>query len=153
MLDPKLVFSAVIGAALALLGQAFSHEVKRARTARRLCVALWEELSAVYFYTGEIPNFAGFSSQVFDSLFRDLADALPESLARDVMRYHWRMKYLEEVKSVTAGRVNTHFLGEAQSLRERLLKRLDHYSKRSTGDVLFEPQENCDVSLEVGNAA
>ena len=84
-----------------------------------------------------MPNFAGFSSQTFDSLFRDMADALPDSLVRDLMRYHWRMKYLEEMKPVSipsSGGVNPQFWEEAKDLREQLLQRLDSYSKRR---VLF----------------
>jgi len=106
----------------------------KANTARQLAVAFWEELSAVNFYgAATSPNFAGFSSQTFDSLFRDMAEALPDSLTRDLMHYHWRMTYLEEMKPVSipsSGGVNPQFYQEAKDLRDQLLQRLDKYGKR-----------------------
>jgi hypothetical protein len=134
ILELKQVVAALLGAILALLGQWVVRRGARASTARRLAVAFWEELSAANFYgPATNPNFAGFSSQTFDSLFRDMADALPGSLVRDLMRYHWRMKYLEETKSISIpsfGGVNPQFWREASDLRDQLLHRLDRYAKR-----------------------
>ncbi len=136
MIEFKQVVSAFIGAILALAAQWIVRRAVRARTAKRLALAFWEELSAVHFYGPENkPNFAGFSSQTFDTLFQEMASTLPESLARDLMRYHWRMKYLEEMKPVTipsSGGVNPTFWKEAKQTREGLLARLDHYAGRRT---------------------
>jgi hypothetical protein len=97
-LELKQVVSALVGAVLALLGQALIRKGTRARTARKLCIAFWEELKAVNFYgPADKPNFAGFSSQTFDSLFKEIADTLPESLACALMRYHWRPREADGV--------------------------------------------------------
>jgi hypothetical protein len=136
ILELRQLVAALVGAILALSGQSLLHRGTRAHGARRLAVAFWEELSAVYFYGSDTrdgsPNFAGFSSQTFDSLFRDVAESLPQSLTRDLMRYHWRMKYLEEIKPVSipsSGGVNRQFWREAKELRARLLQRLKHYGE------------------------
>jgi len=146
LLDLKQVVSALIGAVIALSGQYVVHRFGRARTGRRLALAFWEELSAVNFYGGPSspPNFAGFSAQTFDSLFREVAETLPESLARDLMRYHWRMKYLEEAKTVTipsSGGVHPKFWAESKDLHDRLLPRLDRYSQRSVLGVALHQGE------------
>lgn len=134
LLELKQVVAALLGALLALLGQWVVRRATRVSTARRLAAAFWEELGAVNFYgSTPKPNFAGFSSQTFDSLFREVAETLPESLARDLMRYHWRMKYLEEMKPVSipiAGGVNPQICQEAKDLRDQLLPRLDRYTNR-----------------------
>jgi hypothetical protein len=99
----------------------------------------------VNFYGGASPNFAGFSTQTFDTLFREVAEALPESLARDLMRYHWRMKYLEEAKSITipsTGGVHPIFWSESKDLHDRLLQRLDRYSKRWLVSLFFHQGES-----------
>ncbi|MDP3910138.1 MAG: hypothetical protein Q8Q14_07080 [Gemmatimonadales bacterium] len=99
----------------------------------------------MHFYEGGgSPNFAGFSAQTFDSLFREMAESLPETVARDLMRYHWRMKYLEEMKPVSipsTGHVNRQFWAEAKDVRDSLLARLDHYRKRSLASVFLRPAE------------
>jgi hypothetical protein len=140
-----------LGAIFALLGQSLTRRVTRARTGKRLAIAFWEELSAVNFYgPPESPNFAGFSSQTLDSLFREVADSLPESMARDLMRYHWRMKYMEEMKSITiptSGHVNTKFWAEAKELRDRLLTRTGLYGARSVVSVFARSRETCDRTL------
>lgn len=135
-LELKQLVAALLGAMLALAGQWLVRRGAKAGAARRLAVAFWEELNAVNFYgPANQPNFAGFSSQTFDSLFRDMAEVLPDSLARDLMRYHWRMKYLQEMKPVSipaSGGVNPQYCAEAQSLRDQLLARLARYSECKT---------------------
>ena len=136
------VVSALIGGGVALGGQAVTRRFQDARTARRLSMAFWEELNAVHFYGPEDdPNFAGFSSQTFDTLFREVADTLPESLARDLMRYHWRMKYMEDFKKVKGGGVNAQFWREAQQLHDRLIHRLEHHRKRSLLGLFCRSEE------------
>jgi hypothetical protein len=114
-------------------------------------VAFWEELSAVNFYgPSNQPNFAGFSAQTFDSLFAEMAQVLPDSILRDLMRYHWRMKYMDEMKPISmasSGGVNPQFWTEAQELRNRLLQRLDHYGKRSSFSVFLRSAETCSRDL------
>ena len=148
LLELRQVVSALLGAAIALLGQSVVRRAAAARTGKRLAVAFWEELSAVNFYGSgagaAAPNFAGFSSQTFDTLFREMAQVLPEHLSRDLMRYHWRMKYLEETKSVsipTTGGVNRQFFDEGKALNHELRQRLNHYGKRSLASVFFRPGE------------
>ena len=78
-LELKQVLAAFLGATIALVLQGLVRRGQRIRLAKGLAVAYWEELSAVHFYgPATNPNFAGFSSQTFDSLFRDTAEALPE---------------------------------------------------------------------------
>jgi hypothetical protein len=147
-LELKQVVAALLGATVALLGQALTRRAQKIRTARRLAVAFWEELSAVHFYgPADTPNFAGFSSQTFDSLFRELAETLPEALARDLMRYHWRMKYMEEQKLYTQGRVNLQFWREARGLQERLLERLKHHGNRAFVSLFVRSSETCERTL------
>lgn len=93
------VVSGLTGAFAALTGRALIVRWRQTSEAQGLAIALWEELQAVDFSDpGPGLVFAGFSSQVFDTLFADIAHLFPETLARAVMRYHWRMKYLEETK-------------------------------------------------------
>lgn len=75
----------------------------------------------------------GFSSQTFDTLYKELVAALPESLARDLMHCHWRVKFLLEKqgKEVTYLDPYAEFFNGARTLREGLLARLDRYGKRS----------------------
>jgi hypothetical protein len=156
-LELRQVVSALIGAVLALLGQALVRKGARARTARKLCIAFGEELEAVNFYgPPDMPNFAGFSSQTFDSLFKEIAESLPESLARALMRYHWRMKYMEEMKSVTipsSGGVQPKFWAEMKDLHRSLLGRLKHHSDRSWISIFFRSGETCPKALLEGGDA
>ena len=151
-IELKQLVSAFIGAALALVGQWLIRKAAKAWTAKRLSLAFWEELSAVGFYgpPQHAPNFGGFSSQTFDTLFRELAESLPETLARDVMRYHWRMKFLEETK-VAGGTPNLPFWNEAKELHERLLARFDHHNKRRVPVLMFWPWETCEKRLLTGS--
>ena len=148
LLEAKQLVSAFIGAALALVGQWLIRKGAKAWTAKRLALAFWEELSAVNFYgpPQHAPNFGGFSSQTFDTLFRDMAESLPETLARDIMRYHWRMKFLEETKA-TGGTPNQQFWDEAKDLQARLLARLDHHKKRRVPTLMFWPWETSAKAL------
>ena len=141
MLELKQVVSALLGAIVALLGQSVAARAQRSRAAKRLAQASWEELSAAHFYGPEDkPTFAGFSSQTFDTLFRELAE-LPETLARDLMRYHWRMKYMEEMKPHTGDHVNPQFWRDARDLRASLLPRLETYAARHGLSLFFRARE------------
>ncbi len=142
--------TAFFGGAIALAGQTLFLRHASAKTAQRLAAAFWEELSAAYFYNdGSYRGFTGFSSQVFDSLFKETAEAFPDSLARDVMRYHWRMKFLhaDQARNELGHPANQGFVTEAEQLRARLLLRLDHYSKREAQDLVLDPAETCDSTL------
>jgi hypothetical protein len=145
VIELKQVLSALIGAILALAGQSLLRKASKARIAKRLAIALWEELSATQFYgPEEMPNFVGFSSQTFDGLFREVAEAVPESLSRDLMRYHWRMKYMESMKPVTIPRsrgVQSQFWAEARDLHVRLMTRLKQYGQRRWLSLFFQPSE------------
>lgn len=91
------VLGGVGGSLLTLTDRAVRTRWRDVQTAQALAVALWEELQAVEFsIRGGDVVFAGFGSQVFDSLFSDIAHSFPEGLSRKVMRYHWRMKYLQQ---------------------------------------------------------
>ena len=146
LLDLRQLVSAFIGAALALVGQWLVRKAAKAWTAKRLALAFWEELKAVNFYgSAQHIDFGGFSSQTFDTLFRELAESLPETLARDIMRYHWRMKYLEESRPV--GPMNQQFWSDAKELHQRLLARCDHHKKRKVPTLMFWPWETCATEL------
>ncbi len=121
----------VIGAGLALLSRAFTERLARARLAKRLARAFWEELAAIEF-NGQ-GGFAGFTSQTFDTLFREMANALPENLTRKLMRYHWRMKFLEEMKPTP----HPKFAAEAEQSNQDLRGRLDRYADRKTLSVFL----------------
>jgi hypothetical protein len=146
--DLKQLVSAFIGATLALAGQWLVRRAAKAWTAKRLTIAYWEELSAVQFYgpPRHALNFGGFSSQTFDTLFRDLAESLPESLARDIMRYHWRMKYLTDQRKVD-GTPNQRFAEAAQELHGRLKERLSQYSRRRIIPLMIRQAETCPERL------
>ena len=118
--------------------------------AQRLCTAFWEELSAVNFYRALGGwKFAGFSSQTFDSLFREMSETIPNSLAKILMRYHWKMKYLEAIKVSTSSiqGFSQQDWENARDLRDRLLARLKHYKSRSLRDVFNNPKETCNHTL------
>jgi len=148
LIEPKQLLSAFIGAVFALVGQWLIRRAGKAWTAKRLAVAFWEELTAVSFYGPPQygPNFGGFSSQTFDTLFRELAESLPETLARALMQYHWRMKYLNEQKSDGTA-LNQTFWDEAKELHSRLRNRLDHFGRRHVLSLIFRPRETCDKHL------
>ncbi|UCG89231.1 MAG: hypothetical protein JSW71_12100 [Gemmatimonadota bacterium] len=150
LLQLTYVVSGLIGAVFALLGQAITRRATRAHTAQNLSMAFWEELNAVAFTPGEKPNFAGFSSQTFDSLFKEMAEAMPASLTRGVMRYHWLMKYLEEMKPITmqlSGGVPKNRWADAESLHRRLLARLEHDSDRYWISIFLRSGETCSREL------
>jgi len=148
------VGAAFAGAALALLFGAVRGRWANGATARRLALALFEELSAVGFAPGPpTPMFAGFSSQVFDSLFADLARCLPEDLFRAIVRYHWKMKFILEWVSkqraalgpAAAGvalwvGVSTHVL-QAEQQWSALRPRLETYSRRALPRLFITRRE------------
>ena len=68
---------------------------RRAWTGKRIAISLRDELASVNFYPGDAPNFAPFTSQVFDNHLRDVASSLPVTLSRDIMQYYRLMKYME----------------------------------------------------------
>src|SRR5437867_3381501 len=95
--------SGALGGIVGQIGHSLLIRWRAAGSARRLCTAFWEELSAVVFgklpaSQGGGPLIGGFSSQTFDTMYADVVRSLPDSLARDLMRYHWRMKYLLDVQ-------------------------------------------------------
>ncbi len=149
MLELPQVVSALIGALIALALQWVTGRWTRALTGKRLSVAFWEELSAVNFYGTEEndPTFAGFTSQTFDTLFREMAVSMPVDLSRALMQYHWRMKWLEEKKlppgvpGKSWSEADGAFLSEAKEANRTLLLRLNHYSERWTVPVMFRPRE------------
>ena len=140
MLELKQVLSAFLGAALAIAGQWVLRKISKAWSAKRLALAFSEEMSAASFYdtSDGRSDFAGFSSQTFTSLYRELAESLPESLVRDVMRYHWRMKYLAEVRS--AGWPEK-FYQEAKSLNGDLKDRFARFTRRRVPSLVLYPWE------------
>ncbi len=152
------VGSALLGALLAFLVRGLYDRWGNAATARGLAVALWEELSATEFKEqGTFPLFGGFSSQVFDTLFSALAGCLPEGLFREVVRYHWKMKFIQEHvrRSSDAGtgaiawgtggiawvEVQDH-VKAAQAQWKGLLPRLDRYAKRSRPRLFLTRREH-----------
>lgn len=100
------LLAGLIGAVVALLGQGIHKRWRDAIAARAVAIALWEELAAVQFGSSW---FEGFSSDTFDMLFREVAHVLPEDLFRAVVRYHWKMKFLEGMKSPGAPSQNSQW--------------------------------------------
>jgi hypothetical protein len=70
---------------------------------------------------------------------------MPETIARDLMRYHWRMKYMQEMKRVSTP--NKRFFDEAKELHGRLLERLKHHSVRRLVPLFLRMSETCDKKL------
>lgn len=134
--------AAFLGAVLAFLSRGVYDRWVNGATTRRLALALFEELSAVEFAPGPpAPHFAGFSSQVFDSLFAELSRYFPEGLFRAVVRYHWKMKFIEEqvraqrrTLGSAAGALAwtgvTLPVAQAEGQWKSLLPRLDAHSTR-----------------------
>ena len=102
---------------------------RRARLAKQLAVAFEEELRAVAFYYAPThsPTVGGFSSQTFDTLFAAMAEAMPDTLARGLMRYHWRMKYLAH-----SPLLHHESVQEMEEIRDELLKRLGAFRNQWT---------------------
>lgn len=147
ILDLRQMVAALLGGIIALAGRAATVRAVHAKTAQRLCMAFYEELNATRFYgSQDSPNFAGFSAQTFDSLFQEMSQCLPRALVRDLMKYHWRMKYMEEMKPVTlpsSGGVNRQYCAEAKKLHGSLLTRLQHYGSRNWCSIFIIGQEIC----------
>ncbi len=86
---------------------------------------------------GESGAFVGFTSQTFDDLFSDIAALLDPTTARHVIRYHFRMKFLDgRMGSAVAAMEGERddLLRKIESLQAkrlpRLLKRLLNSSKK-----------------------
>jgi len=142
------VVSALIGALFALGLQQVAGRWRKALTGQRLSYAFWEELSAVDFYDGyNGPTFGAFTSQTFDTLFREMAISMPVDLSRALMQYHWRMKWLAEktpllgVPGDVLSDEDKRFLLEAKEGNRTLLLRLHHYAERWTIGVVFRSGE------------
>ena len=136
VMELEQIATGFVGAVVALLLQGAWHRWRDAKTAKALATALWEELSAVAFNSVSgsplVVEIAGFSSQTFDTLFPLIAQTLPEDLSRDLMRYHWRMKFLVKKAAPLRGRVHTSEVDEWMKLRDNLLRGLDDLQKRWT---------------------
>ena len=134
-----------IGIAATLVTQWLLARVAHVRTAQRLAVSFAEELSGVHFYPPEDrPNVVGFTSQTFDTLFREAATSLPETLFRDLMRYHRLLRQIEELKPSTMPdrwSVIPRMWTEARALHSDLRPRLIAYSARTAVSVFIHPGE------------
>lgn len=115
--QPLLV---ILGAVVALGGQIILQRWKWARRRRVIVVALEEELRAVVFDEGG-QTFGGFSSQTFDELYADIAALLPDDLARQVIRYHFRMKHLEWVLRDRGGRPTAQEIRDMEQVHDQIL--------------------------------
>lgn len=142
LIELKQLLSALIGALLALMGRALWERWRKAWIAKRLAVAFWEEMKGVEFgRDAQGPQFAGFSSQTFDTLFSELAESLPDALARSLMQYHWRMKFLEQVQHHGRLYEFSKFVNEAETTWKELLGRLDRYGARSVTRLMLNRAE------------
>ena len=147
------LLAALAGAAGAALLAFIGFRIQRIQTGQAVAQAFFEELSAIAFYEA---SFAGFSSQVFDSQF-DKLFGLPAKLRRDLMRYHWRMKYLAELQASNISGVSmtveeagkaiermwtmTEFIAEVEASHKELLARLQRYYSRSPLALFFFSNE------------
>ena len=157
-----MIASAFVGAAIALLLEwLLKHRASQGWTAKRLALAYREELAAVAFNAqrktwdpentemgdgdGFVrhPEIAGFSSQTFDTLFREFAESFPEGLARDLMRYHWKTKFLveEQDRHYTNLAAHRDSFDEAERARSQLLKRLERYAELGIGRLMLWREE------------
>ncbi len=122
-----LVISAFGGAFLALVGEGFFKKWADARTAKALAAALWEELSATYI-----------------GLFATIARTLPETLSRDIMRYHWRVKILFE-DSTRNGAIPKASGEASKEMWEGLISRLESFNALPTLRLTIRPSEARDA--------
>ena len=141
-----LLVSAFGGACLALFGQWLGNRYDEKALGQRLVTAFWEELSATNFYTSNSVNYpgpaiGGYSSQTFDTLYAEMVRSLPATVARDLMRYHLRMKYLwsQQVSGIPLGLQQT-FYDEAKASHADLLGRLDVCRRRRTWLLALRPE-------------
>jgi len=143
----KLLLSALGGALASLAIQGVWKLRQDAITAKHLCVAFREELLATSFYVSRSVNrpgrcMGGFSSQTFDSVFAEALRALPISLSRHLMNYHWRAKYLwEQQAQLPSLDLLDKSYDELKALREDLLLRLDTYQRRWTLELAIWSRE------------
>lgn len=140
------VAGALVGAFATLLVDRWGvHRARLAASAQALALAFWEELSATHFtqWPGPTPYWEanGFSSQTFDTQFALMAEALPTSLQVSLMRYHWRLKYLEGFRKTTSQYPPGDMANEARLLREELLARLRAYADRDLVDLFINREE------------
>lgn len=146
------IIAGLVGALAALALRGVRQRWREAAQSQALARALWEELSAVGFGSGsdDVLSFAGFSSQVFDTMFADIAHLFPEALARRVMRYHWRMKYLDEVRDERGIRSQAwqDMAREAREQWETLRPALDEYAGRGRIQLFFWRSPPEEAALE-----
>ena len=153
-----MVVSALIGVAIGSALQSGWGRLSTVRTGQRLSAVFWEELSAVNFYETENqgPTFAAFTSQTFDTLFREMATSMPEDLSQALMQYHWRMKWLETKKPLPGvpgsswSENDLQFLSEAKEANRTLLLRLKHYAERRKISVFFRSRQTISERLLKG---
>jgi hypothetical protein len=140
----EVIVGVFLGAFLTALVAWVGWRYRRIATSKVLAEVMWEELSALAFVGASA---AGFTSRVFDTQFHTVF-WLPASLRRDLLRYYWRMKYLdgqwkllpppglvserEAAERLDRIKLLQEWLDEMEVLRDRLLERLRWYADRFT---------------------
>jgi len=113
----------LLGAALAIGGEILMERWRDTRRRRVLALALEEELRAVYF---DDHGFGGYTAQTFDEFFPEIAALLPPNLAREVIRYHFRMNHFKAVGGEVPPSVTE--LREMAGIRNDLVRQLQRIS-------------------------
>ena len=151
----------LIGVAIGVVGtlgaSLIRHRFETAVTSKRLASAFEEELRAVAFNQignpqSPIYSVAGFSTQTFDSLFIQMAQSMPTSLVQDLMRYHWRMKYLMATTASNAHKMGPSEAAPMLAQRDGLVERLSLYEKTRTVFLALRRKENIKVLRELAKA-
>ena len=142
------LLAAIGGAIIAVLADRYiAARLHGAYTIRRLARSFIEELCAVEFTTDPAnppPRFAGFSSQTFDSFFAQLAQWMPDRYLVPLMRYHWRMKFLDDIRRRSAEQqraiyVDPDSIDEMAALRDSPLELMQECANTYILDLAFWP--------------
>jgi len=126
--DAILLFA---GAALAWLFQLVYERSRDSHRSKRGADVVEAELHGTHFSP---VSFGGFSAHAFDELFAEIADLLPRDLAREVIGYHLRMKYLEEHLADPekyGGPVHPAWIAAEKDRRDKLVGRLERYASQN----------------------
>jgi hypothetical protein len=114
----------LFGAVLAIASQLVYERFRDAQRAKAVANAIEAELHGASF--GDT-SFGGFSAHAFEGLFGDIAALLPKELAREVIGYHLRMKFLERTLPELAKHgvpPPVSWISEMEARRDALAQRL-----------------------------
>lgn len=138
---------AVAGGLTTALAAGLALRWRRANAAKALAEAFWEELNATGWGNWATSGAAdywqagGFTSQTFDTQFALMAEVLPPTLQRALMRYHWQMKYIVGFEDKTSQYPPGGHGNKAHDQWLDLLPRLRAYADRDAWELLVNREE------------